>query len=54
MVTGVDSIKAQILLAAGHALSMRQQDVVLNGSFTPSLGSRGHVSTTFLKRVLAA
>jgi len=51
MVTGVDLIKEQIRLAAGHALSIRQQDVVLNGhsiecrinaedpeKFTPSPG----------------
>ena len=31
MVTGVDLIKEQIRLAAGHPLSIRQQDVVLNG-----------------------
>lgn len=51
MVTGIDLIKEQIRLAAGHALSIRQQDVVLNGhsmecrinaedpeKFTPSPG----------------
>jgi len=51
MVTGVDLIKEQIRLAAGHPLSIRQQDVVLNGhsiecrinaedpdKFTPSPG----------------
>jgi len=51
MVTGVDLIKEQIRLAAGHSLSLRQQDVVLNGhsiecrinaedpeKFTPSPG----------------
>ncbi|TKS59956.1 MAG: acetyl-CoA carboxylase biotin carboxylase subunit [Nitrospira sp.] len=31
MVTGIDLIKEQIRLAAGHPLSIRQQDVVLNG-----------------------
>jgi acetyl-CoA carboxylase biotin carboxylase subunit len=31
MVTGVDLIKEQIRLAAGHPLTIRQQDVVLNG-----------------------
>lgn len=51
MVTGIDLIKEQIRLAAGHALSMKQQDIVLNGhslecrinaedpeKFTPSPG----------------
>jgi acetyl-CoA carboxylase biotin carboxylase subunit len=51
MVTGIDLIKEQIRLAAGHLLSIRQQDVVLNGhsmecrinaedpeKFTPSPG----------------
>ncbi|MDH5669002.1 MAG: acetyl-CoA carboxylase biotin carboxylase subunit [Nitrospira sp.] len=51
MVTGVDLIKEQIRLAAGHSLSIRQQDVALNGhsiecrinaedpeKFTPSPG----------------
>lgn len=51
MVTGIDLIKEQIRLAAGHPLSIRQQDVVLNGhsmecrinaedpeKFTPSPG----------------
>jgi len=51
MVTGVDLIKEQIRLAAGHPLSMRQQDVTLTGhslecrinaedpeKFTPSPG----------------
>jgi acetyl-CoA carboxylase, biotin carboxylase subunit len=51
MVTGVDLIKEQIRLAAGHPLSIRQQDVTLNGhsmecrinaedpeKFTPSPG----------------
>ncbi len=51
MVTGIDLIKEQIRLAAGHSLSFRQQDVVLNGhslecrinaedpeKFTPSPG----------------
>jgi acetyl-CoA carboxylase biotin carboxylase subunit len=51
MVTGVDLIKEQIRLAAGHPLSLRQQDVVLTGhslecrinaedpeKFTPSPG----------------
>ncbi|MBH0176711.1 MAG: acetyl-CoA carboxylase biotin carboxylase subunit [Nitrospira sp.] len=51
MVTGIDLIKEQICLAAGHPLSIRQQDVVLNGhsmecrinaedpeKFTPSPG----------------
>jgi acetyl-CoA carboxylase biotin carboxylase subunit len=51
MVTGIDLIKEQIRLAAGHPLSTRQQDVVLNGhsmecrinaedpeKFTPSPG----------------
>ncbi|MDH5252578.1 MAG: ATP-grasp domain-containing protein, partial [Nitrospira sp.] len=51
MVTGVDLIKEQIRLAAGHPLSIRQQDVELNGhsmecrinaedpeKFTPSPG----------------
>ena len=51
MVTGVDLVKEQIRLAAGLPLSMRQQDVVLNGhslecrinaedpeKFTPSPG----------------
>lgn len=51
MVTGVDLIKEQIRLAAGHPLSIRQQDVVLTGhslecrinaedpeKFTPSPG----------------
>jgi acetyl-CoA carboxylase, biotin carboxylase subunit len=51
MVTGVDLIKEQIRLAAGHPLSFRQQDVALNGhslecrinaedpeKFTPSPG----------------
>lgn len=51
MVTGIDLIKEQIRLAAGHALSIRQQDVVLTGhsmecrinaedpeKFTPSPG----------------
>ena len=31
MVTGIDLIKEQIRLAAGHPLSIRQQDVVLKG-----------------------
>jgi acetyl-CoA carboxylase biotin carboxylase subunit len=31
MVTGIDLIKEQIRLAAGHPLTIRQQDVVLNG-----------------------
>ncbi|HBR50213.1 MAG TPA: acetyl-CoA carboxylase biotin carboxylase subunit [Nitrospira sp.] len=52
MVTGVDLIKEQIRLAAGHPLSLRQQDVVLTGhslecrinaedpeKFTPSPGT---------------
>ncbi|BFU91778.1 MAG: acetyl-CoA carboxylase, biotin carboxylase subunit [Nitrospira sp.] len=52
MVTGVDLIKEQIRLAAGHPLSIRQQDVVLTGhslecrinaedpeKFTPSPGA---------------
>jgi acetyl-CoA carboxylase biotin carboxylase subunit len=52
MVTGIDLIKEQIRLAAGHPLSIRQQDVVLNGhsmecrinaedpeKFTPSPGT---------------
>ncbi len=52
MVTGVDLIKEQIRLAAGHPLSLRQQDVVLAGhslecrinaedpeKFTPSPGT---------------
>ncbi len=51
MVTGIDLIKEQIRLAAGHALSIRQQDVMLTGhslecrinaedpeKFTPSPG----------------
>jgi acetyl-CoA carboxylase biotin carboxylase subunit len=51
MVTGIDLIKEQIRLAAGHALSVRQQDITLNGhslecrinaedpeKFTPSPG----------------
>lgn len=51
MVTGIDLIKEQIRLAAGHPLSLRQQDVVLTGhsmecrinaedpeKFTPSPG----------------
>ncbi|MEQ1844530.1 MAG: acetyl-CoA carboxylase biotin carboxylase subunit [Nitrospira sp.] len=51
MVTGIDLIKEQIRLAAGHPLSIRQQDVVLTGhsmecrinaedpeKFTPSPG----------------
>jgi acetyl-CoA carboxylase, biotin carboxylase subunit len=51
MVTGVDLIKEQIRLAAGHPLSLRQQDVILTGhslecrinaedpeKFTPSPG----------------
>ena len=51
MVTGLDLIKEQIRLAAGHSLSIRQQDVVLTGhslecrinaedpeKFTPSPG----------------
>lgn len=51
MVTGVDLIKEQIRLAAGHALTIRQQDVALSGhsiecrinaedpeKFTPSPG----------------
>lgn len=51
MVTGIDLIKEQIRLAAGHPLTIRQQDVVLNGhsmecrinaedpeKFTPSPG----------------
>jgi acetyl-CoA carboxylase biotin carboxylase subunit len=51
MVTGIDLIKEQIRLAAGHPLGIRQQDVVLNGhsmecrinaedpeKFTPSPG----------------
>jgi len=51
MVTGIDLIKEQIRLAAGHALSVKQQDIVLNGhslecrinaedpeKFTPSPG----------------
>ena len=51
MVTGIDLIKEQIRLAAGHSLSIRQQDVVLTGhsmecrinaedpeKFTPSPG----------------
>ena len=52
MVTGIDLIKEQIRLAAGHPLSLRQQDVVLAGhslecrinaedpeKFTPSPGT---------------
>ncbi len=52
MVTGIDLIKEQIRLAAGHPLSIRQQDVVLTGhsmecrinaedpeKFTPSPGT---------------
>jgi acetyl-CoA carboxylase biotin carboxylase subunit len=52
MVTGVDLIKEQIRLAAGHPLSLRQQDVTLTGhsmecrinaedpeKFTPSPGT---------------
>jgi acetyl-CoA carboxylase, biotin carboxylase subunit len=52
MVTGIDLIKEQIRLAAGHPLSLRQQDVVLSGhslecrinaedpeKFTPSPGT---------------
>jgi acetyl-CoA carboxylase, biotin carboxylase subunit len=52
MVTGIDLIKEQIRLAAGHPLSMRQQDVTLTGhslecrinaedpeKFTPSPGT---------------
>lgn len=52
MVTGIDLIKEQIRLAAGHPLSIRQQDVVLTGHslecrinaedperFTPSPGT---------------
>jgi len=52
MVTGLDLIKEQIRLAAGHPLSIRQQDVVLTGhslecrinaedpeKFTPSPGT---------------
>ncbi len=52
MVTGVDLIKEQIRLAAGHPLSIRQQDVILTGhslecrinaedpeKFTPSPGT---------------
>ena len=52
MVTGIDLIKEQIRLAAGHPLSLRQQDVVLTGhslecrinaedpeKFTPSPGT---------------
>lgn len=31
MVTGIDLIKEQIRLAAGHPLTIRQQDVVMNG-----------------------
>jgi acetyl-CoA carboxylase, biotin carboxylase subunit len=51
MVTGIDLIKEQIRLAAGHPLSLRQHDVVMNGhsiecrinaedpeKFTPSPG----------------
>ncbi len=51
MVTGIDLIKEQICLAAGHPLSIRQQDVILTGhslecrinaedpeKFTPSPG----------------
>lgn len=51
MVTGIDLVKEQIRLAAGHPLSIRQQDVVLTGhslecrinaedpeKFTPSPG----------------
>ena len=51
MVTGIDLIKEQIRLAAGHPLTIRQQDVVLSGhsmecrinaedpeKFTPSPG----------------
>lgn len=51
MVTGIDLIKEQIRLAAGHILSIKQQDIVLNGhslecrinaedpeKFTPSPG----------------
>jgi acetyl-CoA carboxylase biotin carboxylase subunit len=51
MVTGIDLVKEQIRLAAGHTLSIRQQDVVFNGhsmecrinaedpeKFTPSPG----------------
>ncbi len=51
MVTGIDLIKEQIRLAAGHPLSIRQQDVILTGhslecrinaedpeKFTPSPG----------------
>jgi acetyl-CoA carboxylase biotin carboxylase subunit len=51
MVTGIDLIKEQIRLSAGHPLSLRQQDVVMNGhsmecrinaedpeKFTPSPG----------------
>ena len=57
MVTGVDLIKEQIRLAAGHPLSLRQQDVVLTGhslecrinaedpeKFTPSPGTIGRYS----------
>lgn len=52
MVTGIDLIKEQIRLAAGHPLSLRQQDVILTGhslecrinaedpeKFTPSPGT---------------
>jgi acetyl-CoA carboxylase biotin carboxylase subunit len=52
MVTGIDLIKEQIRLAAGHPLSIRQQDVILTGhslecrinaedpeKFTPSPGT---------------
>jgi acetyl-CoA carboxylase biotin carboxylase subunit len=51
MVTGIDLVKEQIRLAAGHTLSVRQQDVMFNGhsmecrinaedpeKFTPSPG----------------
>ena len=31
MVTGIDLVKQQILIAAGEELSIRQEDVVLNG-----------------------
>ncbi|MHC9062745.1 ATP-binding protein, partial [Nitrospira sp. CMX1] len=57
MVTGIDLIKEQIRLAAGHPLSLRQQDVVLAGhslecrinaedpeKFTPSPGTIGKYS----------
>ena len=69
MVTGVDLIKEQIRLAAGHALSIRQQDVALSGhsiecrinaedpeKFTPSPGRimKYHVPGGFGVRVDSA